>query len=80
MIQVNYEIIKSHRKTIAIQIRPDCRVVVRAPYRMSKAAIKGFVNEKSSWNVTKSYGGKTVIDSISRNFIYVLQLICYNYT
>lgn len=49
MIQVNYEIIKSHRKTIAIQIRPDCRVVVRAPYRMSKAAIKGFVNEKSSW-------------------------------
>lgn len=46
---LKYEIIKSRRKTIAIQIKPDCRVVVRAPYGMSKSAIDRFVNEKSSW-------------------------------
>ena len=43
------EVIKSRRKTISIEIRPDLRVVVRAPYRMSKRDINAFVTEKQDW-------------------------------
>jgi len=43
------EVIKSRRKTISIEIRPDLRVVVRAPYRMSKRDINAFVTEKQGW-------------------------------
>lgn len=43
------EIIRSKRKTVAIQIKSDGRVVVRAPVRMSAAAISRLVEEKSDW-------------------------------
>ena len=43
------EIIRSKRKTVAIQIKSDGRVVVRAPLRMSGAAIRRLVEEKSDW-------------------------------
>lgn len=46
---MEYELIRSDRKTIAIQIRPDGRVVVRAPRRMNKARIEAFVREKEGW-------------------------------
>lgn len=46
---VAYKIIRSDRKTIAIQILPDGEVVVRCPRRMSADAIKGFVESKSAW-------------------------------
>ena len=34
-----YELIRSGRKTLALEITRDCRVVVRAPARLSQAAI-----------------------------------------
>lgn len=43
------EIIRSKRKTVAIQIKSDGRVVVRAPMGMSKAAILRLVEEKADW-------------------------------
>lgn len=43
------EIIRSERKTVAIQIKSDGRVVVRAPMRMSGADITRLVEEKSDW-------------------------------
>lgn len=43
------EIIKSDRKTISIQIKPDGSVIVRAPLRMKTADIERFVNEKRGW-------------------------------
>ena len=46
---VAYKIIRSDRKTVAIQILPDGEVVVRCPRRMSANAIKGFVERKSAW-------------------------------
>ena len=46
---VKYEIIRSSRKTAAIEIKKDCRVIVRAPYRMSGADIENFVEQKSPW-------------------------------
>lgn len=44
-----FEIIHSKRKTVAIQIKSDGRIVVRAPLRMSRADIMRLVEEKSDW-------------------------------
>ena len=43
-----YELIRSNRRTIVIEIR-DGRVIVRAPQRMSKAEIERFVASKADW-------------------------------
>ena len=48
-MNVPYEIIKSDRKTIAIQIKPDGQVVVRCPKRMRIEEAKQFVESKSDW-------------------------------
>lgn len=44
-----FELIRSNRKTIAIQIKNDGRVLVRAPLRMSKVEIEKFVHSKADW-------------------------------
>ena len=44
-----YQIIKSDRKTISIQIKPDGRVVVRCPKRMRIEEVRRFVESKSDW-------------------------------
>ena len=46
---IPYEIIRSSRKTIAIQITPQGKVVVRCPSTMKKADILGFVDSKFQW-------------------------------
>ncbi len=42
-------IIRSNRKTIAIQIGRDAEVIVRAPYRVSDRQIRQFLQEKEAW-------------------------------
>ena len=42
-MNIPYRIIRSDRKTIAIQIMPDGNVVVRCPRRMRSDDIKRFV-------------------------------------
>ena len=44
-----YQIIKSDRKTIAIQIKPDGQVEVRCPKRMLIDEAKRFVESKTEW-------------------------------
>lgn len=46
---MDYELIRSNRRTIAIEIKPDGRIVVKAPMRMSHLAINLFLKEKSDW-------------------------------
>ncbi len=43
------DIVRCGRKTIAIYVRPDGRIEVRAPKQASEAAILGFVKEKEDW-------------------------------
>lgn len=45
---MNYEIIRSNRKTMAIIVR-DGKIVVRAPYFTSRKTIDTFVGHKASW-------------------------------
>lgn len=46
---MQYEIIRSSRKTIAIQVKPDGTVVVRCPRRMAVGEIRSFVQSKEDW-------------------------------
>lgn len=46
---MEYEVIRSNRRTIAIQIEPDGTVLVKAPLGMSKLAISYFVKTKADW-------------------------------
>lgn len=46
-------LVRSARRTIAIQISPDGNVTVRAPKRCSKADIDRFVAEKQGWILKK---------------------------
>lgn len=44
-----YEIIYSSRRTAAIQVTPDGKVVVRAPKRCSRSFIDSFLCQKEDW-------------------------------
>ena len=44
-----YELVRSGRKTLAVEITGDCRVVVRAPARLSRERIERFVAEHEAW-------------------------------
>lgn len=51
MDHTDYEItlIRSRRKSLAIEITPELQVVVRAPARMPVREINAFVQEKDGW-------------------------------
>jgi predicted metal-dependent hydrolase len=42
-------LVRSHRRTIALIITPDARLIVRAPLRASAELIEAAINEKSDW-------------------------------
>lgn len=44
-----YKIIKSNRKTIAIQVTSDGEIIVRAPLRVGERVIEEFVLKKKAW-------------------------------
>ncbi len=46
---MNIKIIRSNRKSIAIQIKSSDEVVVRAPRRMAKKDIKSFIDKNQDW-------------------------------
>ncbi len=46
---MNYEIIRSSRKTLALEITRDGQLKVRAPYKVSRKEIQNFVKSKESW-------------------------------
>lgn len=50
MEKISYSIHRSYRKTIAITITPEGEVLVKAPKRLSKAFIEGFVSSKADWS------------------------------
>ena len=46
---IPYELIRSSRKTLSLEITRDCRVLIRAPRRASKAQIEQFVSSHTDW-------------------------------
>lgn len=43
------KIIKSKRKTISLQIKPDGSIELKVPVQMTDAQIREFLNQKSDW-------------------------------
>ena len=48
-MEFQYTLIRSARKTLALQIHPDGSVIVRAPLKMPAKDIHAFLEEKSEW-------------------------------
>ena len=46
---MQYELMYSKRKTLAVQIRADGSIVVRAPLRTPRYRIEGFLTERQDW-------------------------------
>ena len=44
-----YELIRSHRRTVSLSISKDLKAVVRAPMNMPLNAINSFVSKHSAW-------------------------------
>ena len=49
MRQITYQLVRSSRKTLSLQITPTGEVLVRAPQRMPKREIDAFVQSKRDW-------------------------------
>lgn len=49
MEKITYEWIRSHRKTSAIQIKEDGRVIVRTPYSVPRKQVEQFIEERIDW-------------------------------
>lgn len=49
MNQITYTLIRSARKTIGLEIRPDGSILVRAPYRLSREKVELFVRQHADW-------------------------------
>ena len=49
MEDYRYTVIRSNRKTLSLQIKPDGTLVVRAPLHLPEREIRRFVKEKSGW-------------------------------
>ena len=45
----NYEIIRSNRRTLALEITENAELLIRAPRRCSSAYIQAFVEKKQVW-------------------------------
>jgi predicted metal-dependent hydrolase len=49
MIKIEYDIVRSSRKTLSLQMKPDGHLVVRAPHHTSDRQIRQFVENSSAW-------------------------------
>lgn len=58
MSEISYKVIRSARRTLAIQIRGDGQVVVRSPKNLSDSRIAEFVRSKQDW-IRKHLQNKT---------------------
>ena len=47
--KIDFKIVYSKRRTLGISILPDATVIVRAPYRTSRAAIERLIANKQIW-------------------------------
>jgi predicted metal-dependent hydrolase len=47
------EFIRAKRRTVSIQIKPDGKVIVRAPLRIAEKTVRAFVESKADWITRK---------------------------
>ena len=53
MNDIAYELVRSRRKTLALTIDAQARLIVRAPMLLGENIIRGFIRKKARWIVNK---------------------------
>lgn len=53
MRDIPYELVRTNRKTLALTIDSEARLVVRAPMKLGEDVIRGFVRKKARWIADK---------------------------
>lgn len=46
---MDYTLIRSRRRTLAIEVTQDCRVLVRAPLHAPQSSIDAFLTQRADW-------------------------------
>jgi predicted metal-dependent hydrolase len=67
-IEVN-QIIRSARKTLALIVKPDGSLIVRAPLRISEKVIREFVEKNRRWIETKQAKALATLPSPPRQYV-----------
>ena len=57
---MDFEVIRSRRKTIAVEIAESGRVLVRAPLRLSLGEVNAFVSQHEAWIARKLDGVRAI--------------------
>ncbi len=65
---MDYQLIRSKRKTLSLQINGNAELIVRAPNRLSVKKIEQFIDEKSNWIDKKS---KSTLSNKSKKPDYI---------
>ncbi|MCX6807735.1 MAG: DUF45 domain-containing protein [Patescibacteria group bacterium] len=48
-MKIQSKIIRSNRRSIALEIHPNATLIIRAPWFITKHAIENFIQKKHSW-------------------------------
>ncbi|HSJ86637.1 MAG TPA: SprT family zinc-dependent metalloprotease [Anaerolineales bacterium] len=67
-IEIN-QIIRSKRRTLAIQIKNDGSLIVRAPNRATNTAIREFVEQHQAWIERKQVQARSVVVELPKQFV-----------
>lgn len=70
MSESPYELVRSKRKTLALTIDSEARLVVRAPMKLSEDVIRDFIRKKSKWIADKQ---RQVMDYGTKQSSFVLE-------
>ncbi len=65
---IEYEIVRSGRKTVAVEVQPGGKVLVRAPYRASRLRIDAVVLANENWILAQiaRLAGESPVTEFSR--------------
>lgn len=70
MKEIPYEIVRSNRKTLALTIDSEAKLVVRAPIQLGEDVIRDFINKKARWITDKQ---RHVSDYATKQSAFVLE-------
>ena len=70
---MEYEIIRSKRRTMSLQVKRDGRIIVRAPLILDKKVIDDFVSKHTEWVKNKQEIVKSahVVEDFDKNDVKV---------
>ena len=70
MSEIPYEIVRSNRKTLALTIDSEAKLVVRAPMRLGEDVIRDFIKKKARWITDKQ---RQVSDYATKQSAFILE-------